>query len=255
MVSFLRKIRTKQRCYVVCAVARSGSNLLTDGLHATGRAGRPKQFFCPLFENQYANKYGLDPAQDFAGYIRGVIEASSSSNRIFGFKLMGWYLDWFIERLRGGGTFQADNEFALLQEAFPNLQLIRIQRRDTLRQAISKARAYQTGQWKVRDDEIPRSEPMFDAALIDRCLDEIRRESNVWTQFFERTGVRPFEIDYEELCQDYHSTLARALDYLKIAVPTTQIPSRPITIKQSDATSAEWEQRYRAINSDRMAMA
>jgi trehalose 2-sulfotransferase len=244
--SLFRSLRYPRRCYAVCAVARSGSNLLTDGLHATRRAGRPNQFFCELFETTYAEKYGLDPRRDYARYVRGIIDATVTSNEVFGFKLMGWYLESFIAKLRGTGQFGGGHDFELLNNAFPRLQLIRIQRRDKLRQAISKARAYQSGQWKVRENEMPANELHFDAALIDRCLLEIRREEEMWSRFFQRTGAPALTVDYEELADDYQGAISAVLTFLKIRLPRKTLIA-PETVKQSDATSAEWEQRYREI--------
>ncbi len=246
MASLLRKLRYPRRCYAVCAVARSGSNLLTDGLHATRKAGRPNQFFCDLFEATYAEKYRLDPERDYAGYVRGIIEATVTSNEVFGFKLMGWYLNSFVTKLRHTEAFGSGSELELLATAFPRLQLIRIQRRNKLCQAISKARAYQSGQWKVRENEVPVNDSQFDVALIDRCLVEIRREEEAWTQFFQRSNAEALTIDYEELSQNYESTIRSALAFLRIGMPRHTLLA-PATIKQSDETSAEWERRYREM--------
>ncbi|PYL82658.1 MAG: hypothetical protein DMF21_01840 [Verrucomicrobia bacterium] len=73
MGGLFHNLRHPRRCYVVCAIPRSGSNLLTDGLHATRRAGRPKQFFLAGFEAGYAAKHALDPAHDYAAYVRGIV--------------------------------------------------------------------------------------------------------------------------------------------------------------------------------------
>jgi LPS sulfotransferase NodH len=77
MGGIFHKLRHSRRCYVVCAIARSGSNLLTDGLHATRRAGRPKQFFLRKYEAHYAARCRLD-ASDFAGYVRGIVPATAT---------------------------------------------------------------------------------------------------------------------------------------------------------------------------------
>jgi LPS sulfotransferase NodH len=244
--SVLRKFRYPQRCYAVCAVARSGSNLLTDGLHTTRRAGRPNQFFCELFQSSYAEKYALAPQRDYAAYIRGIVEATATSNGVFGFKLMGWYLDSFMTKLRATGAFGEGAELEILENAFPRLQLIRIQRRDKLRQAISKARAYQSGQWKVRENEEPASDAQFDAKLIDHCLLEIRREEEAWKRFFERTQAEALTLDYEDLATNYQETLAAVLQFLKIRVPRRFL-APATTVKQSDAISVEWESRYREM--------
>ncbi len=95
MGGLFHKLRHPRRCYVVCAIPRCGSNLLTDGLHATRRAGVPKQFFLAKFESRYGADHGLDPANDYAAYVRGMVHAKTTSNEVFGFKLMSWYLDDF----------------------------------------------------------------------------------------------------------------------------------------------------------------
>src|SRR5437868_15429584 len=135
MAGLFRNLRHPRRCYVLCAVARSGSNLLTDALRETGRAGQPKQFFSELFQSGYGAKYGLDPASDYAGYVRGVINATATSNGVFGFKLMGWSLQGFLSRLRGTGQFSSADapDLDVLCSAFPRLQFIRMIRRDKLR--------------------------------------------------------------------------------------------------------------------------
>ena len=107
-----------------------------------------------------------------------------------------------------------------------------IQRRNKLRQAISKARAYQSGQWKVRENELPVSDPQFDTALIDRCLLEIKREEEVWTRFFEGSGAEALMIDYEELADDYERTIDATLAFLNIRVPRPTLIV-PETVKQS----------------------
>src|SRR5437763_210407 len=129
MRGLFHKLRHQRRCYAICAIARSGSNLLTDGLRATCRAGRPKQFFCELFENEYAAKYELNLRAGYSGYVNGIITATATSNEVFGFKVMGWYLQQLLRKLRNTGAFGSGPDLEVLRNAFPRLQLIYIQRR------------------------------------------------------------------------------------------------------------------------------
>src|SRR5215831_12284300 len=174
MGGLFHKLRHPGRCYVVCAIPRSGSNLLTDGLHATRRAGRPKQFFLRASVAHFAALHRLNSAGDFAAYIRDITKATATSNEVFGFKLMSWYLDDFLGRLRetrvfgGVGTSDLD----LLQNAFPRLQFVHIVRKNKLRQALTKARAVQTNLWKVQNGKTTQAIPQFDANLIEQCLKE-----------------------------------------------------------------------------------
>src|SRR5438552_1016550 len=147
MAGLFHHWRHPRRCYVICGIARSGSNLLSDGLRETGRAGRPNQFFFSEFENFFRERQQLPSGISFLDYMRAIIKGTATSNEVFGFKVMGWYLEEFLERLRLTNAFGGaeTSEIALLQNAFPRLRFIRIIRRNKLRQAISKARAMQTG--------------------------------------------------------------------------------------------------------------
>lgn len=238
-----------QRCYVVCAIARTGSNLLVDGLSATACAGRPNQFFLAKYEQKFAQKHGVRSA-DFGGYVRGIVRSASSANAVFGFKLMSWYLDAFLGRLRGTGIFGGPNQsdLQILRFAFPRLQFVQIVRTNKLRQAISKARALQSGVWKVKGEGHGAPED-FDAELIDQCLRDIERDEQTWSRFFDRNAVLPFQVQYEQLCSDYVATIRSVFDFLDIRLPNKVQIGAPVTVRQSDAASAEWERRYLDLTS------
>src|SRR3954466_14703217 len=88
MSALLHNWRHPLKCYLICAVARSGSNLLSDGLRDTGRAGRPNQFFFPAFEPRFRAAHHFAPDVKFAEYVRGIVTKSATANEVFGFKLM-----------------------------------------------------------------------------------------------------------------------------------------------------------------------
>jgi len=240
------KLRHPRRCYVVCTIPRSGSNLLTDGLRATRQAGMPKQFFLPKSEPRYGAELGLDPDADYPGYVRGIVNAKTTRNEVFGLKLMSWYLDDFLARLRATRAFgdTATDDLTMLRNAFPRLRFVHIVRRHRLRQALSTARALQTGLWKVQEGKTALREPQFDAELIEQSLHEAERQEMIWHSFFRRIGIAPFQVEYEELCRDYESTIRGVLDFLKISLPRDVRVGPPVTIRQSDELSRMWEERF-----------
>ena len=246
MGGLFHKLRHPRRCYVVCAIPRCGSNLLTDGLHATRRAGVPKQFFLAKFESRYGADHGLDPVSDYAGYVHGIVNAKTTSNEVFGFKLMSWYLDDFLTRLRGARVFgdAETSDLDLLQNAFPRLRFVRVIRRHKLRQALSTARALQTGLWKVQKGKTALREPQFDPELIEQCLKEAERQENLWQSFFQRIGVDPFHVEYEKLCDNYEATVRAVLDFLHISLPRNVRIGPARTVRQADEISRNWEERF-----------
>ncbi|HEY8650408.1 MAG TPA: Stf0 family sulfotransferase [Chthoniobacterales bacterium] len=240
--------RHPRRCYLICGIARSGSNLLSDGLRDTGRAGRPNQFFLSSSESQFRAAHNFDAEVSFADYVRGIVEKTATSNEVFGFKLMGWYLNDFLGQLRQTGAFGGAgmSDLEVLRNAFPRLSFVQITRREKLRQAISKARAVQTGLWKVQDGKTEVAGPQFDRQLITCCLREAEEEESIWRAFFGRIGLQPFRVEYEGLCQNYEVTIHAVLNFLEIVLPRRIKISQPVTIRQNDALSTEWERRYLA---------
>ena len=221
---------------------------MTDGLHATRRAGVPKQFFLAKFESRYGADHGLDPNRDYGAYVRGIVNAKTTSNEVFGFKLMSWYLDEFLIRLRGANVFgnETTSDLDLLQNAFPHLRFVHVFRRNKLRQALSTARALQTGLWKVQKGKTALREPQFDPELIEQCLKEAKRQEELWQSFFERIGVDPFHVEYEKLCDDYEATVRRVLDFLRISLPGNLKIGPARTVRQADEISRIWEKRFLA---------
>jgi LPS sulfotransferase NodH len=257
MQRLLLKLRHPQRSYVICAVPRSGSNLLGDGLTDTQRAGRPKQYFLPEFEDRYGTRYRLDPGNDYAAYVRGVISATLTRNDVFGFKLMSFYLDEFLQRLRATGEFRRDDVSGvrLLQTAFPRLRFVHLIRGDKLRQAISRARAMQTGVWKLGGSVQPVGEPHYDAQLIARCLRDGEREETIWARFFENALIEPLTISYERLCETYTETITKVLEFIGAGPIAREVITAPRTIRQGGEISDAWYARYRAETSEPAATA
>ena len=248
MGGLFHKLRHPRRCYVVCTIPRSGSNLLTDGLRDTRRAGVPKQFFLPKAETRYAAELGIDAIADYAAYVRAIVNTKITRNEVFGFKLMSWYLEDFLARLRKAHAFgnSTTSDLELLCSAFPRLRFIRIVRRHKLRQALSTARALQTGLWKVQEGKNVLREPEFDPDLIEQSLHEAERQDKLWDDFFRRIGIKPFEVQYEKLCQNYESTIRAVLDFMKIKLPAGVQVGPPVTTRQADEISRIWEERFLA---------
>jgi trehalose 2-sulfotransferase len=248
MGGLFHRLRHPRRCYVVCTIPRSGSNLLTDGLRDTRRAGMPKQFFLPKAEARYAAELGINRDADYAAYVRAIVETKITRNEVFGFKLMSWYLDKFFTRLRGTRGFgdAGKNDLELLNSAFPRLRFVRIVRRHKLRQALSTARALQTGLWKVQEGKSTVREPEFDPDLIEQSLHEAERQDKIWDDFFARIGIKPFEVEYEKLCQDYEEMIRAVLNFLRIKLPTGAHVGPPVTTRQADELSRMWEERFLA---------
>ena len=208
----------------------------------------PKQFFLPKAESRYSSELGIDPVADYAAYVCAIVNTKATRNEVFGFKLMSWYLEDFLSRLRGAHSFgnSTTSDLELLSSAFPRLRFVRIVRRHKLRQALSTARALQTGLWKVQEGKNVQREPEFDPDLIEQSLREAERQDKLWDDFFRQIGITPFEVQYEKLCQNYETTIRAVLNFLKIKLPAGAQVGPPVTTRQADEISRIWEERFLA---------
>jgi LPS sulfotransferase NodH len=249
MFGLLQHFFHPTQCYALCAVARSGAHLLSGALQATHLAGRPLQYFHHRLAQKYAARYGLDATRNFVPYLRGLLASASTTNGVFGFRIESWDLQPLVSRLRATGEFGHDEtgERELLHAAFPRLRCIQLTREDKLRQAISTVRAMQTNLWVPGKEQNVIGEAKFDPALIDQCLACAAQAEELWSGFFARNKLDPLAITYEELCADYPGTVTQVFDFLRIRPPRRFDLRPPRTIRQADALTEEWVQRYGAL--------
>jgi LPS sulfotransferase NodH len=70
----------------------------------------------------------------------------------------------------------------------------------------------------------------------------------MWAEFFQRNAIEPLAITYEELCTEYPATVRRVLDFLHIRPPRHFALGPPRTVRQADAITEEWVERWRSLN-------
>lgn len=231
--------------YLVCGTPRSGSSLLCEALVNTGVAGKPEEYFQPGNEIMWRKRWGTS---SYAGYLSRTIEQCTTPNGVFGVKMMWGYFDHFLQNVRQMPDYENRKVSAckMLQAIFPNLHYIWIRRRDTLRQAVSQAKAMQTNLWVVREDSSRRgtSKPEFSFMQIDFLVQEIRAYDAAWQRFFSENGIQPLVIIYEDFVSRYEETVREALK--RLGVPGAEmVEVAPVSMKkQADEQSEQWVQRY-----------
>jgi LPS sulfotransferase NodH len=216
--------------YMVCSVPRSGSSLLCELLGGTGVAGAPAEFLHPDKMAALQERWGV---QTIDAYLRELLARKTSPNGVFGIKAhWGQYRPAFGE---------ADP-----RALFPAAQMVIISRQDRLRQAISWVRALQTRKWADRDRPMVERPAVFDYDHITRKVARIEREEQAWEALFERHGITPHRVVYEQLVTAREETVRSVLDALGIETPADlHIPS-PVLGAQADELSDQWVERYQA---------
>jgi trehalose 2-sulfotransferase len=258
--------------YLVCATQRSGSTLLCELLRATEVAGVPDEYFERLRETglpRQPRQYFEDPSvQDiaerlaptslgrseehgeFEAWFRYVLQRGTTSNGVFGAKMMWNYLDEFKLRTAEipGLTQLTFNE--RLETIFPNLKIIFIRRRDKVAQAVSLWKAIQSQQWRTESEsdaeEVAGNEAFevrYDFRAIEHLRNELHRWDANWEDWFHATGREPIRVFYDEFTVSRAATIGRLLDALDIDPPAPD-GKKPMK-RQADDLSSDWVTRFR----------
>jgi LPS sulfotransferase NodH len=239
--------------YVICAVQRSGSFLLCEALKNTGLAGVPEEYFLNNKEGwedgTWARQNGVKTR---AHYLKLVFEKGMTPNGVFGTKVMWNYFQAMLSNLQELPAYQGMDTPQIMTSVFPNLHYIWIVRRDKVRQAVSWAKAGQTGiyGWTKGETPIPSLEPVFDFAFIDQLYHLVLEGEARWQKFFEACEVRPFQVVYEDLVEAYEPTALRILENLNIPYPRSLVFGERRLQKQADRLNEAWVEKYLEIKKE-----
>ena len=235
-------VKPLRRSYLLCSNARSGSTLLSEALHGTGRLGTPIEYFdgtdamAALVE-----RWGC---ADLACYVACLQQRRTAPGGVLGAKLH-WYQLREVA-LASGCTPVAGvhgRERALLDLVFPHLQFVSVVRLDRDRQAVSWAIAEATSQWTDLGDGSPRPEVEYDYAAIDDCRRRIDEGETGWAELFAAAGAVPMTVTYEGLAENYVEAVAAVAAFLGAELAPDELPA-PRLRKQADERSERMVARY-----------
>ncbi|MEM7626607.1 MAG: Stf0 family sulfotransferase [Planctomycetota bacterium] len=233
-----------KQCYFICATPRSGSTLLCEALRLTGLAGRPDEYFGPMHVERWNKQWHTSTAGD---YLERVFETGTGANGVWGAKLMRVYWHDFIGQLRGLDGPGEESDESLVQRVFQRPRYLFITRRDKVRQAVSWLKFLQGSAWYWEGETPQKIEGLeYQEDVIDRFIDQVNAHESAWMRYFERVGVEPFVVVYEDFCAAYESTAAAALEYLGLNHGLLNLENQRRMKQQSDQISEQWVQRYRA---------
>jgi trehalose 2-sulfotransferase len=206
--------------YFVCATPRCGSWFLCGLLASTGVAGRPHEWFWRDTRKSLEQAWDVGNAEE---YLELVLSAGSTPNGVFGAKVM----------------FGALPDLA----PFPNPRFVWLRRRDRVAQAVSFAKAVQTGSWHHWDPE-PTTQPSYRFDAVDALLREIDDLDACWQRWFEHEGIEPLKLAYESVVADPRAETLRVLEFLSVELPPG-VSVRPLTLARPNGSGDEWAERYR----------
>ena len=188
--------------------------------------------------------------KDFdAAYLSAAVKAGKAGASVFGLRLQRDYLGLL------SGTLDTifpglSSDVARFEKAFGKVLYLYLKRDDKVAQAISLIKAELSGLWHIAPDgtEIERlSEPQelhYDFDRIRRTVSALEAADRDWNTWFERQGIAPMRLDYDELSTDPAGVVVDICQALGVKAPDRQSIA-PGTGKLSDELSADWVRRYK----------
>ena len=198
--------------------------MLSEGLYQTKLAGDPTEYLNQSFLDAYRTATNRD-ALRFRDLMADMERRRTSPNGVFGMNVKYDQMAAAFRELPNAVT-----DYLRTCDL-----VIWLQRRDRVQQAVSAAKSRQRRVFNIYRDQAydPRAlatradaHPADVATMLDR-ITEIDRN---WAQTFEKIGVRPVRIFYEDVSAHYHAVLRRVLAALGVEAEAADLPEPP-TVK------------------------
>lgn len=238
------------RSCVIATTPRSGSWLLAEALHATGRAGEPQEYFGWEGFAAWTKEFGLEPDAGHLAFVEAAIAHGTTDNGVFATKLHWTQLGRFLRRLRRSPGSWPSDPAEVLACCFPDVRYVRLRREDTARQAISYFRANTAKRWwDLGGDPHGGDDLEPDFQQIRWCEATLTDQDRRWRALVRRSGRPVVELTYEALVEDRQAAVEQVLELLEVADGAVDLPP-PTLRRQSDATTEEWLVAYRAVRDE-----
>jgi LPS sulfotransferase NodH len=202
-------------CLAILFTSRSGSTYLARELECAYDIGRLRESLRPPRVRSHAAAQIVESRQDA----------------------------WFSFKA-GGHSVIAAELCGFFDAYLPQTSFILLLRRDIVSQAVSCAKAKQTGQW--HSTQKPKRAPVYDGVRIAQSISTIVSAAERLRLYAERSE-RPLRLlIYEDFAQGDFSQAMAACDALGVPLRRSgaQIRSMPVE-RISDATNEAWGARFR----------
>lgn len=228
----------------ICSLPRTGSSLLSGDLRSTRALGDPREYFNP---NRYAKLVEMWdlPTNDLDAYIAELRNRTASDNGVVAIKLMVQHLTWLHNQ---GMLKESQGNLAELSERFGGGGgVVKLHRRDKLRQAISLMKARQTGKWGAKGQA--RGKPEFSEDQLSKAIVDIVRWEALWECEFAASGITPaLKIAYEDIVAARDECLLKIANELALdnaeAIVANRSRDGVSQQRQADSETEQWYDRF-----------
>ena len=217
---------TPSRFYAIATTQRSGSSFMACKLWETGVMGAPQEYF-NFNETMITliSRLGVDSLHN---YVDKLLKIRTSSNGVFGMKIFPEHLQFILL----GGIYPF----------FPDMRYVFLTRKDIVAQAVSYAKAVQTGEWSSHTEA--QAEAKYDYIIIGTCVNKIMQGNAFWNNFFRKNNINPIHITYEDIVTDHDTVTKKIMGALEIAPDESALLEIPSISKQTDNINLQWKEKF-----------
>ena len=216
------------RYNMIASTPRSGGTLLSQHLWNSGIMGAPAEYFG--FYSTFLRLVARFRPDTIEKYMLKLMPHRTAANGVFGFKA---HYD-HIQFMALPGMLNRLNQ----------MQGIAVERRDHLAQAVSHARALQTGQWDSLNKN-RRAGPAYNADLIRWSANHLDQQRRGWKAFLEHHNVTPVMVDYDTLAAGPAGIAAQIIAQANVPHKPVTPVNVPLLEWQADTINAEWIARFK----------
>lgn len=188
--------------YMIAAIPRSGSTLLSHLLWKSGVLGAPLEYLNSPLTIYAMRRLGFSEIN--TSYWDAIQQIRSSPNGVFGWKMF-WanYIELATTRPDFIPHIRAD-------------RVVFISRRDKILQAVSYAKANKTGIW------FKGARGANDATIsevdIEQAYYSLIAQERYWDAFFQKAQVVPLRLSYEDICADPVVAVSEVARHLDVSI-------------------------------------
>jgi trehalose 2-sulfotransferase len=230
-LDFPRAVPLRQS-YIIASSYRCGSTFVCSLLWRTGVLGAPAEYL-----NIGAGRMSRDimmnrlNAVSPESYFAKLLQCRTSSNGVFGMKAHFPHFEaalaWYPSML----------------EVLSPTTFIYVDRKDSLAQAVSMAKALQTDAWQSVDEKTKET-AAYREVSIAQCLQALQQQKQGWLRWFEQNAIEPFVVHYEDVLDNSAALIDSIKELLEVSHDEPDDVSVPVIEKQADQESREWRERF-----------
>jgi LPS sulfotransferase NodH len=203
--------------------------------------GRPKEFFnvrsgvIPIASRN--DLIGPESNLDVAAYLDHITRTHTSSNGVFGMKLLFSQLQWAME-------------FECACSLLAGSRYIWLTRRDVVAQAVSSYLARQLHAWssaaegRRADQGVMRDEIAYDEDTIRARIADLGQANTGWLEFFSVNGFDVLPVAYEDLVADPDSVCRAICEYCGVSIDSKFALESTRFKKQGDEVNQTFRTRF-----------